>query len=114
MAKLSALRSLCGVAYIICARVAQGLNSNHDLSTAMSAQTLPEELLELVFDDLHDDKASLSRCSCVCRAWLSQSSRFLFRDLKLQPQLESPDPSYANWYEYFLKAVTGLDRKSVV
>ncbi|EKM60244.1 uncharacterized protein PHACADRAFT_203490 [Phanerochaete carnosa HHB-10118-sp] len=75
----------------------------------MSAQALPEELLELIFDHI-DEKLQLSRCSLVCRAWLFPSSRLLFRELNLQTQHESPNKTCRNWGNYFLRAVKASAR----
>ena len=78
----------------------------------MLTQTLPEELLDLIFGCMHDDKVSLSHCSRVCRTWLSPSSRYLFRELDVHPQPESPDTTTSDWYAYFLhgmRAVTAVD-----
>ncbi|EKM60261.1 uncharacterized protein PHACADRAFT_203506 [Phanerochaete carnosa HHB-10118-sp] len=76
----------------------------------MSAQALPEELLELILHHI-DDKSQLSCCSLVCRVWLFPSSRLLFRKLELnvQPQPESPDTACHNWHDY-LKAMKASAR----
>ena len=74
----------------------------------MLAQTLPEELLELIFGFMHDDKVSLSHCSHVCRTWLPLSSRLLFREL--QPRLGSPDATMLDWCADFLNELKACGR----
>lgn len=59
----------------------------------------PQELLEMIFDYLFDDKLSLRRCSLVCKAWVSVASSDLFRQLWWPPCryhweiMEHPDES---------------------
>ena len=77
----------------------------------MFAQTLPEELLELIFGFMHDDKESLSHCSRVCHAWLPPSSRLLFHKLHEHwYPLESPDAIKSDWCADFLKELKTRER----
>ena len=45
---------------------------------------LPQELIDVIIDFLHDDNTSLSSCSLVVRAWLAPSHFHKFRVLKVQ------------------------------
>jgi len=47
----------------------------------MAVPPLPNELIALIIDHLHDDSASLSTCSLVARCWLGLSRYHLFRRL---------------------------------
>ncbi|CAL1715677.1 unnamed protein product [Somion occarium] len=41
---------------------------------------LPQELIDLIIDFLHDDRLTLARCMLVCHRWLDRSRLHLFRD----------------------------------
>ncbi|KAF8512384.1 hypothetical protein JB92DRAFT_2928270 [Gautieria morchelliformis] len=45
----------------------------------MGASRLPQELIDAITDDLHEDYDALLACSLVCRSWLPSSQRLLFR-----------------------------------
>ncbi|KAJ6578667.1 hypothetical protein DFH09DRAFT_1148045 [Mycena vulgaris] len=47
-------------------------------------KNFPQELIDYILDDLHEDKSSLVHCSLVCRAWLPATRYHLFSDLVLQ------------------------------
>ncbi|KAF8495348.1 hypothetical protein JB92DRAFT_3143895 [Gautieria morchelliformis] len=44
----------------------------------MGASRLPQELIDAVTDNLHEDHGALLACSLVCRSWLPSSQRHLF------------------------------------
>jgi hypothetical protein len=46
----------------------------------MSCSHVPQEVLDDIFDYLHQDKRELKRCSLVCKAWLYPARRQLFSD----------------------------------
>ncbi|KAI0687686.1 hypothetical protein BC835DRAFT_393323 [Cytidiella melzeri] len=48
-----------------------------------SAQTLPFEMLDLIFTGLAQDARSLSQCSLVCKVWSNRARRQLFRTIVL-------------------------------
>ncbi|KAF8512385.1 hypothetical protein JB92DRAFT_3117142 [Gautieria morchelliformis] len=45
----------------------------------MGASRLPQELIDDVTDNLHEDCDALLACSLVCRSWLPSSQRHIFR-----------------------------------
>ncbi|KAF8504129.1 hypothetical protein JB92DRAFT_2738567, partial [Gautieria morchelliformis] len=45
----------------------------------MGASSPPQELIDAVIDNLHEDHGALLACSLVCRSWLPSSQRHLFR-----------------------------------
>ncbi|KAG6848900.1 hypothetical protein H0H93_012971 [Arthromyces matolae] len=49
----------------------------------MSSQSLPPELVDLVIDQVIDDRITLHTCSLLCRSWSSRSRYHLFSDLLL-------------------------------
>ncbi|KAJ7704024.1 hypothetical protein B0H17DRAFT_1326736 [Mycena rosella] len=49
-------------------------------------RNFPQELIDRILDDLHDDEPSLVQCSLVCRAWLPTTRYHLFSDLMLERQ----------------------------
>ena len=46
---------------------------------------LPPEIIDMIIDDLHEDKITLAACSLVCRGWLSASRHHLFSRIMLSP-----------------------------
>lgn len=52
---------------------------------------LPQELTGLVMDNLLDDKPALSSSSLVCKSWLEEGSRVLFRELALKDPQDGID-----------------------
>ncbi|KAF5378604.1 hypothetical protein D9615_007147 [Tricholomella constricta] len=59
---------------------------NHTLSIQRTIRTnvrLPHELIDWIIDHLHDDRAALSACCFVCKAWLASSRYHLFKDIHL-------------------------------
>ncbi|KIP04309.1 hypothetical protein PHLGIDRAFT_201588 [Phlebiopsis gigantea 11061_1 CR5-6] len=74
----------------------------------MAASILPQELLELAMEQLVDDKHTLAQCSRVCHQWSCASSRYLFRKLRLRPQVQQQ--SQYDWYETFLLALQNSPR----
>ncbi|KAF9460206.1 hypothetical protein BDZ94DRAFT_944767 [Collybia nuda] len=50
-------------------------------------QDLPQELVDIIFDHLRDDKVSLRTCSTVCRAWLPPARCRLFRSIDIRCSL---------------------------
>lgn len=67
----------------------------------MLAQMLPEEVLELILQNLLRDRSSISACTLVCRSWSFPSSRHLFGEIKLTPTVDDSSQE-SNWYEDFL------------
>lgn len=63
----------------------------------------PQELLEMIFNHVSDDKRTLRQCSLVCKAWVSAASSDLFRQLWWPPCQYHWDPpeltneSYRVW-----------------
>ncbi|KAF5378513.1 hypothetical protein D9615_007150 [Tricholomella constricta] len=49
----------------------------------MTKVRLPHELIDWIIDHLHDDRAALSACCFVCKAWLASSRYHLFKDICL-------------------------------
>jgi hypothetical protein len=47
---------------------------------------LPPELIDLVIDALHDDRATLKICALVCRSWVYASRHHLFSHLRVSPK----------------------------
>jgi hypothetical protein len=48
---------------------------------------LPQEILDIIIDFLHDDKQSLDACSRVAQAWLHPARFHLFHRLTLRPRM---------------------------
>lgn len=44
---------------------------------------VPQELVDMVIDNLWDDVDSLAQCSLVCRAWVPSTHLHLFRSITL-------------------------------
>ncbi|EKM51322.1 uncharacterized protein PHACADRAFT_200143 [Phanerochaete carnosa HHB-10118-sp] len=62
--------------------VASPLNKSTSFKLAFTSRMspkLPQELWDMVIDHLHDDRATLLVCCCICKSWLP-SSRFHLRD----------------------------------
>ncbi|KIM75061.1 hypothetical protein PILCRDRAFT_13876 [Piloderma croceum F 1598] len=51
----------------------------------MNTCKLPQELVDIIIRDFHDDPYSLHRCSLVCRSWLPTSHRHFFYRVVLSP-----------------------------
>ncbi|KAF5378516.1 hypothetical protein D9615_007155 [Tricholomella constricta] len=49
----------------------------------MTDVRLPHELIDCIIDHLHDDRAALSACCFVCKAWMASSRYHLFKDIVL-------------------------------
>lgn len=47
----------------------------------MSSLELPNELVGLIIDHLHDDKPTLKICALVCRDWIAPSRFHIFHDI---------------------------------
>ncbi|KAF8875359.1 hypothetical protein CPB85DRAFT_1345751 [Mucidula mucida] len=60
----------------------------------MSSIYLPHELVQIIIDELHSDKAALRSCSLVCHSWAACAQRSLFSYICLAPSLFglSPNP----------------------
>lgn len=50
------------------------------------APRLPQELIDMIIDNLCSDRAALKQCSLVCGNWLPQSSRYLLRRVYWPPR----------------------------
>ncbi|KAF8970631.1 hypothetical protein BDZ97DRAFT_54398 [Flammula alnicola] len=48
-----------------------------------SQKDVPQELIDLFIDHLHDDRKALKSCGLVCKAWLPASRHHLFRSVSL-------------------------------
>lgn len=64
------------------------MKKNRKALTRISVPTkplppLPQELCDMIMDDLSDDIRSLCACGLVCRAWAFSSRRTLFRSVRL-------------------------------
>ena len=66
----------------------------------MSNQHLPEELLDLIVDLLHDERRTLRKCCLVSKSWIPRARKHLFANIELYgaKALQSwktafPDPS---------------------
>lgn len=46
--------------------------------SSKAARELPQELVDIVIDQLHDNPAALRRCSLVCKAWEPSTTLHLF------------------------------------
>lgn len=53
------------------------------LEHSTPACPLPPELVYVILDILHNDRASLSACALVCRTWCSIAQRYLFSSPRL-------------------------------
>ncbi|KDQ06700.1 hypothetical protein BOTBODRAFT_181355 [Botryobasidium botryosum FD-172 SS1] len=51
----------------------------------MSSLKLPNELIDLIIDHLHNDKPMLEICALVCRGWVAPSRFHLFRRISVLP-----------------------------
>ena len=80
------------------------------LGLAMTISYIPQELIDLILEYLHNDKRALAVCSLVRRSWIPSSSRELFRELSLR--LPDPDScqSSSHWSESFLVTLLGSER----
>ncbi|KAG6908776.1 hypothetical protein DXG01_003305 [Tephrocybe rancida] len=53
------------------------------MSSTPIGLTLPQELADVIIDELLDDAATLRNCALVCRSWTPTSQRHLFHSLTL-------------------------------
>ncbi|KAF8883927.1 hypothetical protein CPB85DRAFT_391969 [Mucidula mucida] len=51
----------------------------------MPGSELPQELVDIVINELQNDAAALRACSLVCRSWVPTSQQHLFRYISLAP-----------------------------
>jgi len=52
----------------------------------MSGSKVPSELADAIIDQLCEDKATLAKCSTVCKAWLARSRHYHFEHITLSYQ----------------------------
>ncbi|KAI0783199.1 hypothetical protein C8Q75DRAFT_469334 [Abortiporus biennis] len=67
---------------------------------AMVFDNLPQELLDYILDFLHHERTTLKNCSQVCKAWLNESRRHLFRIIILRCS-QQPQNSVLNRFIQF-------------
>jgi hypothetical protein len=58
----------------------------HGLSTLHVRLGLPPELIDIIIELLHDDRAALAICALVCRSWVPASRSHLFSKIDITPQ----------------------------
>ena len=51
------------------------------VATTMSNPRLPPELLDHIFDLLHDTRSALKNCCLVSRSWIPRTRRYLFANI---------------------------------
>ena len=73
---------------------------------------LPQELIDLIVDNLAHDSVALRSCSFVCRSWLKQCRHHLFgllrvRDTQVQTSLRSR-PVLQERFQAFLTFITSV------
>lgn len=55
----------------------------HLSNDSYMSYTIPPEIVDLIIDYCHDDRATLITCSVICKAWLSSSRYHLFSTVTL-------------------------------
>jgi hypothetical protein len=70
----------------------------------MASNYLPQELVDVILDNLHDDIPSLKSCSLAARTMVSSARTLIFRKIEIKP----PDPfsSSPNTCQRFYKLLT--------
>ncbi|KAI0348575.1 hypothetical protein BDW22DRAFT_1416736 [Trametopsis cervina] len=54
---------------------------------------LPQEISDMIFDFLHDDRRTLKSCALVCKPWVHAAHQHLFYDYRIEAT-----PSFRNGY----------------
>lgn len=57
---------------------------------------VPQELVDLIIDNLHDETTALKHCSLVCKSWLPTSRKYIFERLYFDClyRTQNLEPSY--------------------
>ena len=63
-------------------------DSDLNLNTTMTH--LPNEILDIIIDFLHDDQDALQTCSLVCKSWLPSTRFHRFRNKSKNKKGQSP------------------------
>lgn len=69
-------------------RATDGVERLRTATLTMTQPTLPLELVELLLSHALDDGSTLKRCTLVCRSWLPDARRALFRNLKFDERTD--------------------------
>lgn len=56
------------------------------MNTTMKTPTLPQELVDTIFDHSHSDRQLLATCALVCRSWVPPSRYHLFRSIEIRKE----------------------------
>jgi hypothetical protein len=74
----------------------------------MASNHLPQELIDLILDNLHDDINSLKSCSLAAHTMVTSARTLIFRKIEIKP----PDPlsSSFNTCQRFYKLLTASPR----
>lgn len=60
---------------------------------------VPQELVDMIIDNLSSDRDTLAQCSLVCKTWVPWSSRYLLRRVYWPPRAYKVTPcSYSNYH----------------
>lgn len=72
---------------------------------------LPQELIDIVLDNLHDDQRSLRQCSLVCKAWVPRCRSYIFEHIYLKSEdvdrwrrMMEASPEYSNLVRSFTRS----------
>jgi hypothetical protein len=71
---------------------------------------LPQEILDLIIDHLHDEPATLKACCLVSKSWVQCAQKHLFAYIKLE--FSTITGSIHQWRETFLDPTNSLARNT--